>query len=1060
MQNAAGTMDADVERRLRPVVDALSALNYKQALRLASKLDEKEIGRAVGGSAKAAGKAGADGLGCQLAARALKAMAFLRMGSRAHADALVHKMLDDPHLREHIDPCAAFHLQVYLRDTRQIGRMLGMFEDLFNRALTAIQALPKSHLAKSSLRIMDTAYATALIYGDSSAAHRIAQRMLKSPLRTSHELLIWYTTVALYMQVTQENVSEKDARLKPLLIAMALKVWTQHPDHMNRAEALRFVVGMLIELQEPGKALQLLSENGDKFKLDSEREEMMLRVNLAAHEHAQVAKSCETLLLKHNVDNWQYWVVLFMCERSVDAIERVVNEACESALARSSRAPFLARILLLFRKREPNTKVVAALLNYLERFGSKAVCGNDVIQFIWLLDREGRAQVQSELEHRVSELGGDETQKGPDDANTGGSHLQRRFNIYFLLRSLQKFADFPLSSDVAQTHLLPQNLVDIYFGGLVPELESTERQTSDSFLLLAVEYLSTPQHGKEVSCSSLTENGDQSSSAVSSNQHALGSVVSSIALLDIGLRYSPFNFDFKLRQIQLLLQLGCARAAYGVWRSLDIKHVQFASMSHWVLAAVSDFGLTRECLELVTDIDSLKDEALRDMPDGIIRSLRAGSLDATADFIRFFRRLMSGTVFKHAQVVHLRSATTAFALHRSSSRDAEVETDRRAAQFILDMTDDVLVLQPGASGAALKRNDDRDCLGIWDPKGPDDERVKYMKSVLNVDIGSAEAEQLASSTLDEDAGAVAGAGGSSCEAISSEAQITLEALLLAHKIAATCILLRPDAKTTATAADDEKSDESMSRMRPWIDTLRVHLDTLVSNDTVARAMHEFASPDAASMNTFEYMRMICEIGDMVMILLEDASSESCANTLNKQVLMLEMSWDKVQEDGAKLRDAATLKRIYMLAEYGILWLAYCLAQMRRLIVKKKGSNAVMEALEHVARIVVKCANSLTELAAGELRLLPERLAQPPNTEQHVIFPPTVRTQRTLNIFSREDESEAERKGMVREPSSAVITLVWTDVLREYERMLQKLQLIAKVAIASLADVKLVSAKSG
>ena len=58
-------MSADTERRLRPIADAISALNYKQALRLTQKLDDPSKAQSS----------------LHMTARVLRAIALHRMGA-------------------------------------------------------------------------------------------------------------------------------------------------------------------------------------------------------------------------------------------------------------------------------------------------------------------------------------------------------------------------------------------------------------------------------------------------------------------------------------------------------------------------------------------------------------------------------------------------------------------------------------------------------------------------------------------------------------------------------------------------------------------------------------------------------------------------------------------------------------------------------------------------------------------------------------------------------------------------------------------------------------------
>ncbi len=62
-----------------------------------------------------------------------------------------------------------------------------------------------------------------------------------------------------------------------------------------------------------------------------------------------------------------------------------------------------------------------------------------------------------------------------------------------------------------------------------------------------------------------------------------------IFLLDVGIKYSPFNFNLKTRQILLYNLISCPLKVLEILKTMDVKSVQFDTLGFLFLKVPSEF---------------------------------------------------------------------------------------------------------------------------------------------------------------------------------------------------------------------------------------------------------------------------------------------------------------------------------------------------------------------------------------------------------------------------------------------------------------------------------------
>ncbi|CAD8047453.1 unnamed protein product [Paramecium sonneborni] len=116
-------------------------------------------------------------------------------------------------------------------------------------------------------------------------------------------------------------------------------------------------------------------------------------------------------------------------------------------------------------------------------------------------------------------------------------------------------------------------LIQLYSSYAVPEkVEKGDRLLQDEYLMIAIDILYDVNDFKKM--------------------------IKSLELIDIGLKNSPYNFDFLFRQIIILCELGLLEQAIESLTRLDIKGVQFETLGMTYAKAFLEFGNNSDQVEI------------------------------------------------------------------------------------------------------------------------------------------------------------------------------------------------------------------------------------------------------------------------------------------------------------------------------------------------------------------------------------------------------------------------------------------------------------------------------
>lgn len=646
---------AEAERRLRPAIEVLYENNNpRQALRLLSQVENKKPGWA--------------------SARALRAVALLRLGRKDEADKLAASVVDDIDKRlVPGDEDAAEKLHLFYRELPCRERL----------SANAYEVVAQAN--EDNFELSEASFAFQITARDIASAQKVATRLQrmsskrKSP-RSREQYALW-VAVALYCG---SFLREQDPKLLTLAAAMAERAVGTLP--RLTAEHVRFVTRLLCDDKQFHTALALVDKRN--FVMDEgERSRLRADVIYLSGDRDNTFEAYRSLILHENPDDWIYWLRMIDANENYDPVLALIDDICARSQADTHRprACYLAR-LEIFHRRENFDDLVDGVADYLEMFGSKPVCAQDLQPYVLTLRRKfSHGSENDRWNAFASRNEGSVVEGGGQlDSAVSTSLNQQRINVCWTKLWLSC-----LSSSA-------EDLCKCYRALLVDDIKPSERQPGDDFLLLAAhKLLPVPEPGHSRYC-------------------CTDAIVEAIVMVEAGLSRSRFNYHFKLLLIRLNLILGSCESAFELWLSLDVKHIQIATLGHLILSPLFEFGLFEQLLDVAASFERLRSESDRDIPESISRSLSLGSLNAAIEFVEFRERLERSSVYYVVLYYE--------ALCRIINSQSDSEAVERAWMVVGDgsrVSDEFL-----DGRCLLLKNEDEKSMLFWDTDSYDDHECR------------------------------------------------------------------------------------------------------------------------------------------------------------------------------------------------------------------------------------------------------------------------------------------------------------------------------------------------
>jgi len=567
--------------KLSLVYEALAAGNYKNAAKLALNAEGRRKG------------------GICAAARALRCLALVRLEKGREAEELMHGLRQG--VREGkivLDMDDLHKMQMYYREVQREEEAAKLFEEYWTAGSYSDELLGRC------------AFMSFFRSKQYMEAQRVATRLSRSFSGSKEftaspgDYSLW-CALASYMQVWSNQVDDRFLAIAIGLAKKAISLGSKGP------EVARFVQ-RITEATNKEDYRAMIEEGGplySHFSSEAERLEAILDSEESREARIDVA---ERLIEFHDHDSWTYW------ERFIDEIigddtqgntdedadrsrilrliESVQKDEKTSSL-KVKRASFLARVELESRIGNPNSEeFLGLILNYFERFGDRPICSSDLRSYIERISApQMRRQLSSNLLHAAS--------LHPEQWDF---HVTARFLTYWM------GVDIPES---------PSELFSRFLERADPRSGSMSLNPSDNYVLLT--------------CARLL----QIQKSVEDPSDHLRLTCGAIVALEIGLRYSGSNFHMRLLLIELYLTIGAGWCALEHWRVLDVKHIQWVTLSHHVYLPFFQLACWEGHKMISAGILEISQENLREGDESVQRAIEKGSFNTAIEITSFQQRL-------------------------------------------------------------------------------------------------------------------------------------------------------------------------------------------------------------------------------------------------------------------------------------------------------------------------------------------------------------------------------------------------------------------------------------
>lgn len=138
-------------------------------------------------------------------------------------------------------------------------------------------------------------------------------------------------------------------------------------------------------------------------------------------------------------------------------------------------------------------------------------------------------------------------------------------------------------------------------------------------------------------------------------------ILDAVTVLEYGLTQSKNNFHIKLYLLQFYQLFGCFSRMQELFSSMDIKHIQWDTLSHLITCAVPSLATPEIGLQYFDAVLQYKEESRKDVLEMILQPYRNSCLSRVREFVEFGERLENSHTFAVASTERvyqsLRSAT-------------------------------------------------------------------------------------------------------------------------------------------------------------------------------------------------------------------------------------------------------------------------------------------------------------------------------------------------------------------------------------------------------------------
>ncbi|KAG0357764.1 N-alpha-acetyltransferase 25, NatB auxiliary subunit [Podila minutissima] len=571
---------SDLEKKLRPIYDALEVGNYREGILLCTKaLKRQPDFHAV---------------------KALKALALERSG----------KMNDALALCEEIQWAKPTD-EATLRTLSMVLKSAGKYEPMIKLYENASKAHPKNeNLATQWFMSL----ARTL---DFKGQQMAALQLHKNFKRTNY---MFWAIMSITLQ--GQNVPANQPNVLYQLAERMMDKLNAEGKVQTIEELQLYLIILLGQKDRHVDALALLEgEIGVKTKAieNVELRHMRIELLIKAGRWKDARDAAISILKDSNSDDWrtilQYFDTIFLPVQDADLLasenlaeaRTFTTELAKNETKNPKRGPFLAQIELEKRVQEKignnQEKVMDLLVSYFDIFGSKTCCFEDLSGYIADLTKDGSLDFCKRLR----------------DAHGEKAETVKQICIQINIARFEHFVGLHTELSSTETTNLVNKLWRLYEDALPfgKDLEETERQYGDDYAIMAAHLL--------ISLHKQTKSYFPLLTAVFMMEHALNA--------------SKHNYQLKLVLIRVYELLGAFSCAVAIYNTMGIKHVQHDTMSHFITDRAVSFGQFNDALSQLYGAHEIYHSNEAETPEMILQAYKYSTFSKMQEFIEFQSRL-------------------------------------------------------------------------------------------------------------------------------------------------------------------------------------------------------------------------------------------------------------------------------------------------------------------------------------------------------------------------------------------------------------------------------------
>ncbi|KAI8921305.1 N-acetyltransferase B complex non catalytic subunit-domain-containing protein [Powellomyces hirtus] len=583
-------MSDALERKLRPIYEALDSYNNKQAVALCTKALKKQ--------------------GDAIIIKSLKAVALDRLGRDDEA----LEICEEIRKTNPTDEAVLQYIVMVYKGCKKTKEIIDVYQSAYSQAPRNEELA--NHWFMALVRVDDR--------------KQMQQAAMKIQKQFKNSRYLFWTIVTIWLQA-RDNPGGAQTLLTTLTERMLVKAAEE--GHIKDYEALQLYIEVLETQGKLGEALAVVNgELGNLCKVSADRKRIVARLAKASKNWKLLLTVSKELLLT-SPDDWMSYCNyiealkrLLLDTEDPSTKENLIEQArslfsvLESKASngkRLKRGPLLAgleleKMLICSGQAVDDTSKMSGLITaYLAQFGSTLSCFDDLRPY---LQFTSASYVQSLFEGA--------SRAAEEDLST--SSVRNLVNV----EKIRRWSEKKLSSNQAKARSEYYMTTYQRTMPLGEKFDERELQPGDDYILLGAHSL-LDLYGED-----------------RGQRQLLGDAA---LILEYGSARSKFNYQIKLLLIRVYFELGAHKRLLEVATTMDIKQIQHDTLSYLFTDDLEYLGCPESAMRAVVKSLTIYGSNGRETPEMIVQAFKYGTYSKIPEFIRFRDRLKKSLQYAVSQ---------------------------------------------------------------------------------------------------------------------------------------------------------------------------------------------------------------------------------------------------------------------------------------------------------------------------------------------------------------------------------------------------------------------------